>query len=462
MRAPQAASAENKQAFHQQLQSRVQQSAADETSASRVTSRQEGQAAGPQGDEVVLERSTSRSLERKTTDQNPDSAAETTRAVAAGGKDVPVGGEKLPLPEETARVLDSLDPEKANELLAEVRQWLQGMSDEEMQELQTALAEGDLDSLKNLLPENLQQMLGELAASLDMDLQEMQQGVQQLLARLQAADLDLRQLAGLRYDSQVGELRVRTQPPGQEVAAQRTELAGVAEKPGQQLSRDATETSKNFQDGQQENKGNDKLEHLVARLGRGDTSVINNKATGESMQQLIQAAGMGLGNTPSAQPAVARMAASMPGMPMTPGMAQAAAQANAEALANRIQMMQTRGMQIAEMRLDPPDLGKMKIQLRVQGDQASVVFQSPNAQARDLMENALPRLREMMEEQGLSLTDASVSEESYSGDGEQQEGEAGSGSSQGLAGDTGAGESSEQAGVVSYFDEPLGLVDYYA
>lgn len=48
----------------------------------------------------------------------------------------------------------------------------------------------------------------------------------------------------------------------------------------------------------------------------------------------------------------------------------------------------------------------------IQSDQASVVFTSKNGWVRDALDQTLPRLREMMEDQGINLTDANVSYQS--------------------------------------------------
>ncbi|MCC7485307.1 MAG: flagellar hook-length control protein FliK [Burkholderiales bacterium] len=72
--------------------------------------------------------------------------------------------------------------------------------------------------------------------------------------------------------------------------------------------------------------------------------------------------------------------------------------------------------QVAEVRLNPPDLGPLEIHLRLAGEgatQASVSFASPHADVRAALEAALPRLREMLAESGLSLGQASVNAQSF-------------------------------------------------
>ncbi|MEQ3652277.1 MAG: flagellar hook-length control protein FliK [Glaciecola sp.] len=66
----------------------------------------------------------------------------------------------------------------------------------------------------------------------------------------------------------------------------------------------------------------------------------------------------------------------------------------------------------AEIRLDPPDLGGMNIKVNINGDSASVSFVVQSQQARDALDQAVPRLREMLEEQGIELGQSSVEQDS--------------------------------------------------
>lgn len=64
--------------------------------------------------------------------------------------------------------------------------------------------------------------------------------------------------------------------------------------------------------------------------------------------------------------------------------------------------------QTANLTLNPPDLGPMQVVLSISNDQASVTFSSNQLEVRQALENALPRLREMMSESGIALGNASV------------------------------------------------------
>lgn len=67
--------------------------------------------------------------------------------------------------------------------------------------------------------------------------------------------------------------------------------------------------------------------------------------------------------------------------------------------------------QSAELHLNPPQLGPMDVVIKVSGDQATALFTSPHAAVREAIEQALPKLREMMADSGIMLGNASVSDQ---------------------------------------------------
>lgn len=81
---------------------------------------------------------------------------------------------------------------------------------------------------------------------------------------------------------------------------------------------------------------------------------------------------------------------------------------------DRINWMVNNNMQRVEIRLDPPELGNLDIRLNMAKDnQASILVHVTNATAKEAIESAIPRLREMFEQQGLDLTDVDVSQQNY-------------------------------------------------
>ena len=69
--------------------------------------------------------------------------------------------------------------------------------------------------------------------------------------------------------------------------------------------------------------------------------------------------------------------------------------------------------QFAQLTLNPPQMGPIEISLNLNKDNASAVFFSQNAEVRETIEAALPRLREMLAGAGIELGQANVSAESF-------------------------------------------------
>ncbi|QYJ85044.1 flagellar hook-length control protein FliK [Shewanella mesophila] len=122
--------------------------------------------------------------------------------------------------------------------------------------------------------------------------------------------------------------------------------------------------------------------------------------------------------------------------------------------------MVKQGVQHAEIRLDPPELGHMMVRIQVQGDQTQVQFQVMQHQTKDLVEQAIPRLRELLAEQGMQLSDSHVSQEGSNHQQGESEGNHGHGHSLGSDMDEISAEESVFASnsTTSYRSG----IDYYA
>ncbi|MFT3931528.1 MAG: flagellar hook-length control protein FliK [Spongiibacteraceae bacterium] len=79
-----------------------------------------------------------------------------------------------------------------------------------------------------------------------------------------------------------------------------------------------------------------------------------------------------------------------------------------DAVADKVMWFSANKISSAEIHLNPPDLGPLQVRVSTQQDQASVVFTSQHAAVRDALDQALPRLRDMMGSQGMQLLDVSV------------------------------------------------------
>src|SRR5699024_3565802 len=70
------------------------------------------------------------------------------------------------------------------------------------------------------------------------------------------------------------------------------------------------------------------------------------------------------------------------------------------------------GNHTAELRLDPPHLGPLRITINLNDSVVQAVFSSAHANVRSAVEQALPQLQQQLEQEGLSLGQTSVGEHS--------------------------------------------------
>lgn len=79
-----------------------------------------------------------------------------------------------------------------------------------------------------------------------------------------------------------------------------------------------------------------------------------------------------------------------------------------QGLGERLLWMVQNGVQVASMQIRPEHLGPMELRLRVEGEGVQLNVASPHAAVREAVEQAAPRLREMLAEQGLDLLEVDV------------------------------------------------------
>jgi hypothetical protein len=87
-----------------------------------------------------------------------------------------------------------------------------------------------------------------------------------------------------------------------------------------------------------------------------------------------------------------------------------------EEFAGRIGILVDKGVSEAKLQLTPAELGRIEIKISTDGDQAKVLFTVQNATAREAIEQAMPRLREMLGQEGLQLAHSEVADHSATRD----------------------------------------------
>lgn len=119
-------------------------------------------------------------------------------------------------------------------------------------------------------------------------------------------------------------------------------------------------------------------------------------------------------------------------------------------LHQKVNLMLADKLQQAEIQLDPLGLGKMKIQIQMDASsQANVHFVVQHGQTREMLEQAMPRLRDMLAGQGIQLGQTVVQQQAQQ-QGQQQQGQPPS------QGQSGFGGQGQQGGGFAGGDQPEG------
>ncbi|WP_331461444.1 flagellar hook-length control protein FliK [Pseudoalteromonas sp. SWN166] len=134
----------------------------------------------------------------------------------------------------------------------------------------------------------------------------------------------------------------------------------------------------------------------------------------------------------------------------------------AKLLQDRVSSMLSINNKEAEIRLDPPEMGSMQIRIRSDAEQAHINFVVQNQQAKEALEQSMPRLREMLAQQGLELGESTIS---YGQSGSETSDQSEGGTQGNLANNKSVNdENNEQANntAQSSRQQTSSSIDYYA
>lgn len=91
-----------------------------------------------------------------------------------------------------------------------------------------------------------------------------------------------------------------------------------------------------------------------------------------------------------------------------------------QGMGKQILMMVQQNISSAEIRLNPANLGPIEVRIEMSDDQVNVALSSRHAVVREAMEQALPKLREMFDDNGLNLASTDISQQSFAEQREQK------------------------------------------
>lgn len=137
-----------------------------------------------------------------------------------------------------------------------------------------------------------------------------------------------------------------------------------------------------------------------------------------------------------------------------------------EAVGQKVVWMAAGGQQSAELTLNPPDMGPMRVVLNIDKDQASISFSAQQPEVRQALEAAMPKLREMMSEAGVTVTSSTVSagmpnQQNHANNSGQNGSQSGNGNAGMRMGGDDKGDA-PQTTRVSRVSSGLGVVDTFA
>lgn len=99
--------------------------------------------------------------------------------------------------------------------------------------------------------------------------------------------------------------------------------------------------------------------------------------------------------------------------------------AAAQQLKDRVMVQIQQKLQTAEVQLHPEDLGSIQIKLNLQQDQLSVQFVVQQSAAKEALEQQMPKLRDLLEQQGIALSEGQVEQRQSGNQQEQRQGRSG-------------------------------------
>jgi len=134
-------------------------------------------------------------------------------------------------------------------------------------------------------------------------------------------------------------------------------------------------------------------------------------------------------------------------------------------LSNRVMWMVQHDVQTASIKINPPHLGPLEVQVSMNKDHVDVSFNSHHAGVKEALDASIPKLKEMLGSSGLQLGDANVTHHSFSG--QSQYNNQGSGQQYPGGGgqhiDTTLSDSEEIVSPTIYsWDTGSGAIDFYA
>lgn len=133
-----------------------------------------------------------------------------------------------------------------------------------------------------------------------------------------------------------------------------------------------------------------------------------------------------------------------------------------EDFAQQVVLVGKRDLSTAQIKLNPAELGPIEVNLSIKNDRAEASFSAASAPVREAIEAALPRLREMFAEAGITLGNATVSQDLGQAKQAFTQGEFGQAQRHGEEGHPAETDARADTNLAVVRKRSLGLIDTFA
>lgn len=172
------------------------------------------------------------------------------------------------------------------------------------------------------------------------------------------------------------------------------------------------------------------LASMTAATGNAAVTPQTESRTTDGIQNLVNNAAVAVSSAPVSTTPTTTSVVNSPSTPLLN--AQLGTPEWQQQLGQQVMMFNRQGLQSAELRLHPQDLGSIQVSMKIENNQAQLHFVSGHSAVRSAIEAAMPDLKTALADNGISLGQSSVGSDSSQWQQAQQQNSQ-SGSQQGNA-----------------------------
>ena len=172
------------------------------------------------------------------------------------------------------------------------------------------------------------------------------------------------------------------------------------------------------------------LASMTAATGNAAVTPQTESRTTDGIQNLVNNAAVAVSSAPVSTTPTTTSVVTSPSTPLLN--AQLGTPEWQQQLGQQVMMFNRQGLQSAELRLHPQDLGSIQVSMKIENNQAQLHFVSGHSAVRSAIEAAMPDLKTALADNGISLGQSSVGSDSSQWQQAQQQSSQ-SGSQQGNA-----------------------------